>query len=802
MGKIQDYKYRLIAAALLGVLALGCNLGFSSLVSNSWIAPGYLLLFMASQALGLVGAAVALSSGMLPYSLLQAEYLEALRAITMCFAIAMAVKYRFKAPCYLVVFSCWLVVLGPVFISLRTQSSIFTNLPLYHFAVLAWSDTLLALSASVILLRASIWTKLTNSPRYTSGDQIMRLILALLLNATIVVTLFAGGTISGLSWETLSISTQSNENILLGLMLLGLTLPLIATKHCSAWLNKIALLQSPAQVNAQRSKSFSGLASDHWRRQQSNDVSEIISPQANTGANKEPSASIQPTRSLAVCAINQEGVIEFANRMFFKLCLIEDQGIIGRDIRSIGLQHEICLNILSLAERTLSHGNQLREIKVNFKPQSFRFLELSSQASKPGQESDSAAKSIIITMRDITERRTIESHLLRAQKLGSLGSLVRHIAHDFNNALTSIIGYCGASTELKSKPLDDKKLIAQIHNAANAAAFEIKQLLEFAEDSPALMRPANLSEMVKQRLCLIKKLVGEEIEIKFSDSSQPLTVKLDPNLLMQALTNLVMNSKEALNGRGVIEISLDSENIDEVVSNLHIGAKPGNFARLKVKDSGAGMNRDVLARAFEPLFSTKAQTGHTGLGLSIVYAIVRSHDGFLTAESHPGKGTNISLYLPFDTSSQTEQLEFTSDVKLNSELSEPALNLEQMRGKERILVVEDEASVRDLLNTILSSLGYKVTLCSDGPQALEVANSQNFDLILCDLILPKINGSELINILRQNNSDLKALIISGYGSMDKVTNNATRSLSKPFEISELARELRSLLDQSGVETTT
>ena len=225
------------------------------------------------------------------------------------------------------------------------------------------------------------------------------------------------------------------------------------------------------------------------------------------------------------------------------------------------------------------------------------------------------------------------------------------------------------------------------------------------------------------------------------------------------------------------------------VSDLFIGARPGDFARITIKDTGMGMSPETLARAFEPLFSTKRSKGNSGLGLSIVYSIVRAHDGFLAAESHPEKGTNITIYLPLRSIQPS-----AADVTLNRTSPAFPLSLDTLTGnREHILVVEDEKPVRDLVTTMLSRLGYTVVSCANGHEALARCRERDFDLVLLDMIMPQMNGIDVINHLRDAGKQTQTLLMTGYGVDVEGADPETPILSKPFDIITLGQTVKKLL---------
>ena len=401
-----------------------------------------------------------------------------------------------------------------------------------------------------------------------------------------------------------------------------------------------------------------------------------------------------------------------------------------------------------------------------------------------------SSSSVIITIKEITDRRTVESHIIKSQKMGSLGSFVSGIAHAFNNTLTAIAGQASYAKKLLNHPEVIAISLEEILRSTQNAGELVRNLLDFAEDSRTMSAREDLNHVVKDQMSLLKEVVGAGYELRYSSAKDTVKVECDSNLVGQAITNLVLNAAEAYSGnKGVVEVSIDVEEIGADVSMLYPGARPGTFARLRIRDYGTGMNPEVLAKACEPHFTTKQKSGHSGMGLAIVFAIARAHDGFLTVESHTEKGTTVSLYLPLHRESDSQQVQETS----TSSKSEPITNV--VGNQEKILVVEDEDNVRDLISMMLSSIGYDVTSCSNGNDALKECSKEDFDLVLVDMVLPKMNGSEVLDRIRKSDTKIKTIVMTGYGlSSDNLT-NVDEVLPKPFDLDTLAERVRVTLDR-------
>jgi PAS domain S-box-containing protein len=556
-------------------------------------------------------------------------------------------------------------------------------------------------------------------------------------------------------------------------------------------------------------KTFSGLASDFWRRQSKsqmtspNTAPEVSSSRPNvtsqntSGTMPIPqsgkSGAVRPDQG--ICALNRNGTITFMNRRFKNYTGISNNEVLGKSIENVGMHPAVCKHILEIIEATFERGPRVTELKLNQLPDKLRYFEIASLKPEEleGSSLHNGPDSVIVTMKEITERRTVESHLLQGQKLASLGNLVSNIAHSFNNTLTAIIGLASYARVSKDTTRVEKAL-EDILSSAKLAAELVHDLLDFTAGHPSHMKIEDFNQMLTTRFELLKKIAGENYEIAFQGSDKNLGVECDSNLMMQAITNLVVNSRDSYQGKsGKIEIVLDTEEMEDTVSDLHFGARPGKFARLRVKDHGCGMTPETLAKAFDPLFTTKTG-GNTGLGLSIVHAIVRAHDGFLTMESHPEKGTTVSLYFPLkDIPAKAAKEPRKTD-------SLPLPHASENGHREKILVVEDEKNVRDLVTSMLSLLGYDVMSCCNGQEAIEKCTGQHFDLVLADMIMPRMHGLDLISKLKDADSKLKALVMTGYGVTNDTKSHACSVIPKPFDINTLAHAIRNAL-HPAVDTT-
>jgi len=383
------------------------------------------------------------------------------------------------------------------------------------------------------------------------------------------------------------------------------------------------------------------------------------------------------------------------------------------------------------------------------------------------------------------EKAVLQKQLQAAQRMEAIGTLAGGIAHDFNNALTGILGF---SELLKIRLAGNEKAIRdldEILRCAERASTLTRQLLTFARRQ--VMAPVNLNMngVVDELMKLIRKLVGEQIEVKAILGENLPTVRADRGQLEQVLMNLCINSRDAMPGGGQILVETTSEVLGEEFAGRHPYAAPGTYTVLSITDTGIGMDEEVQRRAFEPFFTTKAPEKGTGLGLSVVYGIVKQHNGIITIYSEPGRGTTFRVYLPV--------VEAAPDVTVH-------VTQKPIRGgTETVLVAEDEKSIRDLIERILLDLGYKVVLASNGQEAVEASkNRTDLSLAILDVVMPRLGGKEAFEAIMRNRPELKAIFMSGY-SADAIHESFVLKagvpfLQKPFGPTILARKVREVLD--------
>lgn len=400
--------------------------------------------------------------------------------------------------------------------------------------------------------------------------------------------------------------------------------------------------------------------------------------------------------------------------------------------------------------------------------------------------------------RDISERlaaeealRQSEEQLRQAQKLESIGLLAGGVAHDFNNMLTAINGY--SDLLLRKLPPDDplRTHVEEIRRAGERSAELTRQLLAFSRRQIMQPQIVDLNAAVKDSARMLRRLIGEHIELLTDLEPNLPKIEIDPGQLVQVLLNLVINARDAMPNGGTIIIETRIETVDEKYASRHVGIEPGSYVLLSVSDNGIGMDARTRERIFEPFFTTKTVGRGTGLGLSTVYGIVKQSGGNIWVYSEPNRGSSFKIFLP---AAKTES------IHQSKEPQQPELPL----GSERILLVEDEDSVRMLGKEILTACGYNVIEAADGSEALRLAlNAENpIDLVITDVVMPQMGGRELVERLMAANPQIRVLFTSGYtddailrhGIIDK----GADFLQKPFTFEALSRKVRALLESHPV----
>lgn len=410
---------------------------------------------------------------------------------------------------------------------------------------------------------------------------------------------------------------------------------------------------------------------------------------------------------------------------------------------------------------------------------------------------DGKASGSVIQLRDITDRKKaeeqrvrLEEQLRQSQKIEAIGLLAGGIAHDFNNLLTAMLGY----TNLLMKQLPEGSLqqerLSQIHSAAERAASLTQQLLAFSRKQVLDVRVIDLNEVIVNMEGMLRRLIGERINLSFTFGSSAAGIKADVGQIEQILMNLVVNARDAMPNGGKLSIETATEDLDEEYGRVGTEVKPGPYVVLAVSDTGQGMDAHTRDRVFDPFFTTKAKDVGTGLGLSTVYGIAKQHEGHITLYSEPGRGSAFKVYFPL-AGDDPELIDRT--------VSAP----EKLQGVETVLVVEDEQVVRQLVCDVLDMLGYTTLVAADAEEALRISEEHEgaIHLLLTDVVLPKMDGRSLYEQLSKDRPNMLVLYVSGY-TQDAIVHHGVldrgvQFLQKPFNVDKLAVKVREVLGELG-----
>jgi two-component system cell cycle sensor histidine kinase/response regulator CckA len=393
-----------------------------------------------------------------------------------------------------------------------------------------------------------------------------------------------------------------------------------------------------------------------------------------------------------------------------------------------------------------------------------------------------------VIVEDVTEQHRLHEQLRQSQKMEAIGQLAGGVAHDFNNMLTAILGY----SELLQEQIGPDKPIGrdlrEIQAAAERAAGLTRQLLAFSRKQVLAMTAVNLSDVVRRVEPMLRRLLGERITIVTELADDLGAVTADVSQLEHLLINLAVNARDAMPHGGELRFATGSVALDAAFAEQHPGATPGSYNAVRVTDTGTGMAADVKAQIFEPFFTTKERGHGTGLGLAAVYGTVQQFGGYIDVESEVGQGTTFTICLP-----RVESV--VAQVSADRAVSSPV-------GHETILLVEDESSVRAFAKITLQRFGYRVVEADSAERALEVLESlREVHLLLTDVVLPRMDGPELAELVRHRRPATRVLLMSGYaaGFESSMASGqwSTRFLAKPFTGQALLTKTREALDVDG-----
>lgn len=389
------------------------------------------------------------------------------------------------------------------------------------------------------------------------------------------------------------------------------------------------------------------------------------------------------------------------------------------------------------------------------------------------------------------ERRRLEEQFLQAQKMEAIGRLAGGVAHDFNNILTAIIGYCDIALARLDPAVPPFHEAEEIRRSGERAAALTRQLLAFGRKQVLQPQILNINHIVANMEGMLSRLIGEDIRLHIAPAADLWNVKADPNQVEQVIMNLAVNARDAMPYGGTLTIGTENAELSGRYAESHYPASPGEYVMLAVSDTGCGMTDEVKARIFEPFYSTKEKGKGTGLGLATVYGIVKQSGGSIWVYSEPGRGATFKIYLP--RAMEAPEVRPRGEAAVERRLT----------GTETLLVAEDDETLRALLETILSDAGYKVLMAGRGTEALETGSrhGDRIHMLLTDVVMPGMSGSELARKFSSIAPGGKVLFMSGYTENaivhQEVLDPGVPFLQKPFTRESLLRKVREVLDEDG-----
>jgi PAS domain S-box-containing protein len=482
-------------------------------------------------------------------------------------------------------------------------------------------------------------------------------------------------------------------------------------------------------------------------------------------------------------SVASDGTILDCNTTGAKMLGASKGEILGRHVEE-WFAADRRVSVRALFERMLNRVDALRDEEETMQDVSGRRFPVLLNSSLV-LDSEGRMLTARVVARDITERKKMETAILHAQKLDSIGNLAGGIAHDFNNLLAAVLG---SANIMRRQMGDDGRLtkyIDIVESSARRGSTLTRQLLTFARKTERQVITIDVNTLVRDTLALFERGTDKRIVIETALSAETLTVSGDEGQLQQAVLNVLANARDAMPGGGVLRIETNGIFADGRLTHDFSSVRPGPFVSVRVSDTGQGIPRELQGRVFEPFFSTKDQG--TGLGLSVVYGVVQSHGGFINLESLPGSGTSVTMFLP------------RVSAKAHPSRGHQILP----RGTEEILIIDDEDSVSEIARDMLMSLGYTVYVENDGQAGVAFFRNRHatIRLILLDVNMPVMNGKEAFAELRRIDPASRIVIVTGYGrgmiEISDFGSPVNAFMQKPFQLETLAMTVRHALDSAS-----
>ncbi len=513
-------------------------------------------------------------------------------------------------------------------------------------------------------------------------------------------------------------------------------------------------------------------------------VRDVSKPKRSEEVQRRLATAIEQAAE-AIVITDTKGDIQYVNPAFERITGYTHEEVLGQNpglLQSGEHDQSFYKNLWD----TIEHGDVWTGHFINRKKDGSLYHE--EATISPVRDATGAIMSFVAVKRDITEQIQLSAQLAQAQKMEAIGTLAGGIAHDFNNLLQVTLGFSELLLAGKEEDDPDYADLLKILQAAKNGAELVQRLLTFSRKVEPKPIPLNLNRRIVVVEKLLKRTIPKMIDIRMNLSDDLAEISADPIQMEQVLMNLAVNARDAMPNGGKLILETKNVTLDEEYCTVHVGPSPGNYVSLTVSDTGHGMDKETAEHIFEPFYTTKELGRGTGLGLAMVYGIVSQHGGFIRCYSEVGRGTTFNVYLPAIQSLVEPGVE-TSEVM-------PAF------GTETILLVDDEAFVRDLGERILSKAGYTILTAANGIDALDIyrKKGKQIDLVILDLIMPKMGGEGCLKELLKIDPGVKILVASGYApdaaAGKPLALGARGFVSKPFGVRELLRQVRKALDEA------
>ena len=778
----------LLAPIAIGLAALVIFAIVETFHFTAGTAVAELLLFMVPLAFGIRGACIVIAIAVLPWSLYTSDPQMAYRLTIIIVALGCAQRYLPMVPGYATALLTWMAVVQPTLGALTAAGATFATMSAATTLLTLVQDLFVVTLAGAFLFNDSLWWFITRRARYQHEMQL----IPHLMTATSLTALFATLlSLSQLGVLQETVAVDANLMIGIGVVTCFVMIPSLFGLHIS---HSVTHGRGSLLSNSRNTAESGGLATLQSGRigEEEWDFAYGINTNGSKPSTEEP---LEDTYEAGVCALDGDGAVLFINDRFRALVCLSSENVVGACFNELAANTELVQYIWQLIGITDPSLEFVKELHLSDRKDGVKFIEInlrshdSSQSTQENEQEDGQKNNLkigsprVIRITDITARRTIDHRLLKIQRLKAFNACATGAAPKLTEIFTTILGRASHALHV-GHPAALSSALQRISEIAARGGLFAQQLNELTVAPEAsTRRGVELGNALSERLPLLRELVCDGIDVTLQLSDGDLPVKIDTALLTQALSLIVMNSSEAYpSGIGQVSINTAYEEIDAAVCHLHPGSKPGNFARIKISDRGCGMSAEVLARVANPLLTTRGEFGHVGLDLPSVLAIMNEHDGFMTVESKPERGTTISLYFPIfipveqrATTYKSQSLNGAGKIAVNNQ-------------DKRVLIVEDSNDLRSLLQDMVKSLGYRSTACSNKDEALKLLQAGHVDILLIEDSLPGLSVQALIGELPANNGGIRTVLLSD--SENITTPNSDAVIIKPFDIGTLSDTLK------------